>query len=652
MNSKNKKRLVILFSIVTILIIIIFAIRQPILNYVIEKAKVKVKQKFNATLVVGNAEFNGIRELCIDDVALIPSNGDTLFTLKHLSAKIRLSKLLVGKVTTRSLVAQGISITLVKKDSIDNYSVFLKSDSKKEDQSAKDNSIGLNERFASVYEKINDLFNEEITLENFHLSYQKNDVVESLDLPLLNFDGEKFNSSLVMNSKEGKSDWQIVGTANASEGEYDFSMVRKSSNVVALPFVDLYDGFKFCFDKANIQLKADISEDNVPFSVIFSMDNFLVNHWRISPENVIIPAMAAQFNLNFSEDSVYTASPTFFSVNKLLVNFQTAYARGKKGYLTLNAGFDAPQAQSLFDALPIGMFSTFVGFKANGGLTYSLRFHLPFENPDSLDFDSKLTPSKFSVTSWGNGGFTKMNTSFSFTAMDGSRQVRSFLVGPENPSFVPLAGISPYLQNCVLTSEDPSFFNHGGFVEEAFKQSIATNFKKGRFVRGGSTISMQLVKNVFLSRNKTIARKLEEVLIVWLIERNRLVSKERMFEVYLNIIEWGPNVYGIGEASNYYFEKPASALNLQESCFLSSIIPHPKYYKSAFDSSGTFSNSMKNYYKMITNRLVTRQKITAAEVDTNFLSMHLSQACKNYLMPPDTLVIDSLEVVEPLEIVE
>ena len=652
MNSKNKKRLVILFSIVTILIIIVLAIRQPILNYVIEKAKVKVKQKFNATLVVGNAEFNGIRELCIDDVALIPSNGDTLFTLKHLSAKIRLSKLLVGKVTTRSLVAQGVSITLIKKDSIDNYSVFLKSDSKKEDQSAKDNSIGLNERFASVYEKINDLFNEEITLENFHLSYQKNDVVESLDLPLLNFDGEKFNSSLVMNSKEGKSDWQIVGTANASEGEYDFSMVRKSSNVVALPFVDLYDGFKFCFDKANIQLKADISEDNVPFSVIFSMDNFLVNHWRISPENVIIPEMAAQFNLNFSEDSVYTASPTFFSVNKLLVNFHTTYARGKKGYLTLNAGFDAPQAQSLFDALPAGMFSSFVGFKANGGLAYSLRFHLPFDKPDLLDFDSKLTPSKFSVTSWGNGGFTKMNTSFSFTAMDGSRPVRSFLVGPENPSFVPLAGVSPYLQNCVLTSEDPSFFNHGGFVEEAFKQSIATNFKKGRFVRGGSTISMQLVKNVFLSRNKTIARKLEEVLIVWLIERNRLVSKERMFEVYLNIIEWGPNVYGIGEASNYYFEKPASALNLQESCFLSSIIPHPKYYKSAFDSTGAFSNSMKNYYKMIANRLVTREKITAAEVDTNFLPMNLSQACKNYLMPPDTLVIDSLEVIEPLEIVE
>jgi hypothetical protein len=236
--------------------------------------------------------------------------------------------------------------------------------------------------------------------------------------------------------------------------------------------------------------------------------------------------------------------------------------------------------------------------------------------------------------------------------MDGNRIVRSFLVGPENPNFVPLGNISSYLQNCVLSSEDPSFFNHGGFVEESFKQSIATNFKKGRFVRGGSTISMQLVKNVFLSRNKTIARKLEEALIVWLIERNRLVSKERMYEVYLNIIEWGPNIYGIGEASNYYFEKAPANLTLQESAFLSSIIPHPKYYKSAFDSTGSFSNSMRNYYKLIANRLVTREKITAADVDTNFLPLHLSPACMNYLMPQDTITIDSLDIISPLESLE
>src|SRR5690606_41961669 len=104
-----------------------------------------------------------------------------------------------------------------------------------------------------------------------------------------------------------------------------------------------------------------------------------------------------------------------------------------------------------------------------------------------------------------------------------------------------------------------------GFVEEAIRTSIATNYKEKAFKRGGSTISMQLVKNVFLSRNKTLVRKLEEILIVWLMESTRTVSKERMYEVYMNVIEWGRNVYGITEAARYYFGKHPSQLTLGES---------------------------------------------------------------------------------------
>src|ERR1041384_6240758 len=88
--------------------------------------------------------------------------------------------------------------------------------------------------------------------------------------------------------------------------------------------------------------------------------------------------------------------------------------------------------------------------------------------------------------------------------------------------------ISPYLRNAILTSEDGSFFFHNGFNEDAFRKSIAANYKAGKFVRGGSTITMQLVKNVFLTRHKTVARKVEEAFLVWLIENNNLCTKERM----------------------------------------------------------------------------------------------------------------------------
>jgi membrane peptidoglycan carboxypeptidase len=85
--------------------------------------------------------------------------------------------------------------------------------------------------------------------------------------------------------------------------------------------------------------------------------------------------------------------------------------------------------------------------------------------------------------------------------------------------------------------------------------NLLSKHKTKKFSRGASTISMQLIKNVFLTREKTVSRKLEEILLVYILENNRIVSKERMLEVYFNIIEWGPNVYGIGEASRFYFRK-------------------------------------------------------------------------------------------------
>src|SRR5690606_32925578 len=164
--------------------------------------------------------------------------------------------------------------------------------------------------------------------------------------------------------------------------------------------------------------------------------------------------------------------------------------------------------------------------------------HINFADVDNLTFDSDLEGHDFEITKYGNEDFSRINKPFTYTAYEYGKPVRDILVGPGNPYFAPYNTISRYLRYAILTSEDAAFFKHKGFHEEAFRQSIATNIKAKKFARGGSTISMQLVKNVFLTRKKTIARKAEEALIVWLIENNKLVSKTRMFEVYLNIIEW------------------------------------------------------------------------------------------------------------------
>jgi hypothetical protein len=145
--------------------------------------------------------------------------------------------------------------------------------------------------------------------------------------------------------------------------------------------------------------------------------------------------------------------------------------------------------------------------------------------------------------------------------------------GPGSDNWTSLALISPYMQVAVLTTEDGAFPHHHGFNRAAIRSSIIANLEGGRFLRGASTITMQLAKNLFLSREKTVSRKLEEVVLTEYLEQT--FSKERLMELYLNVIEFGPAVYGITAAAEHYFGRTPAELNLGECLFLASILPAP-----------------------------------------------------------------------------
>lgn len=183
---------------------------------------------------------------------------------------------------------------------------------------------------------------------------------------------------------------------------------------------------------------------------------------------------------------------------------------------------------------------------------------------------------------------------------------------------------------------------------ESIQQSIAEDIKRKKFARGGSTISMQLVKNVFLNRNKTIARKIEEIIIVWLIENQGLCTKERMYEVYLNIIEWGPGVYGITDASRFYFNKKPADLTLSEAIYLASIIPKPKYFKYSFDANGGLNSSVKEFIIAIANKMLNKKMISDSELQNINTEIIISGEAKSYIMPADSMqTFESLELNTP-----
>ncbi|MFY2563998.1 biosynthetic peptidoglycan transglycosylase [Corallococcus terminator] len=151
---------------------------------------------------------------------------------------------------------------------------------------------------------------------------------------------------------------------------------------------------------------------------------------------------------------------------------------------------------------------------------------------------------------------------------------RTLVLGPASGSFVPLDDVSPWAVNAVLVAEDRWFFRHRGMVLFSVQQALVRNLVAGEFKLGASTISMQLARNLLLDRKKNLLRKFQELVLAWHLEKS--LSKERILELYLNVVELGPGLYGIGPAAGYYFGKPASSLEPLEGAFLAHLLPAPK----------------------------------------------------------------------------
>lgn len=142
--------------------------------------------------------------------------------------------------------------------------------------------------------------------------------------------------------------------------------------------------------------------------------------------------------------------------------------------------------------------------------------------------------------------------------------------------WVPYDRISRNLKRAIIASEDANFVNNNGYETDAILQAWEKNKKRGKIVAGGSTISQQLARNLFLSRQKSYLRKGQELIITWMLET--LLDKERIFEIYLNSVEWGNGVYGAQAAARYYYRTSAAQLSAWQSARLAVMLPNPRYF--------------------------------------------------------------------------
>ncbi len=180
-----------------------------------------------------------------------------------------------------------------------------------------------------------------------------------------------------------------------------------------------------------------------------------------------------------------------------------------------------------------------------------------------------------------------------------------------------LSRISPYLIQAVLIAEDDKFYQHEGFDWEEINESLEKNINKGQIMRGGSTITQQLAKNLFLKPTRNPVRKFREALIAVKLEKE--LSKNRILELYLNVIEWGTNIYGIGQASRIYFNKTPGTLSVSEAIRLASVLPNPH----RFSATSNQSRRMQTKRRLIVNRMLRRHVISQEQYDQALIELGL-----------------------------
>ncbi len=637
----NKLRSIKVASLILLIALVCFFVfRNTLLRHYTDKYVSAYSSQYKTNIQVKQCAFVGLKTIAVTGICIAPSETDSLLYIGDIKAGISLWGLLKGHIRFTNLEIENASLHIIKKSEKNNFSFLMKNKVKeKQDTLSLSDASDYGSLANSIINTMFDVIPSSVQFKNVSIQLNTDSLSVRLHTPQLIIDEDNFQAQFTSEEDSIKNTWQAKGIINKDNNTAQLKLFSKDTAVMFPLLKNKYKLSMGC-DTMFLSLAAsDYSNGVLTLTGKARLNNLQANHWRISPKNVVIKECAVNYSVSIGSNYFQIDSTTSVRLNSIDIHPFAKYVLSPSQQLSLKVTIPESNAQDFFESLPTGLFTNLEGIKTQGKLAYQLYFSIDSDLPDSLQFSSALSKKDFKVLSYGNTDLRKINGDFIYTAYEKEKAVRTFSVGEGNPNYAALDNISNFLKNAIMTSEDGNFYGHSGFNENMFRKSIAENYKQKRFVRGGSTISMQLVKNVFLRRNKTIARKVEEALIVWLIENNRLVSKSRMYEVYLNIIELGPNVYGVGEAARFYFNKSASQLTLEESIFIAMIVPRPKWFKYNFDEQGKLKPSTADFYNVIAGHFVKRGLITEDEKAALLPEIELAGIARNYIIKKDTTLL-------------
>jgi hypothetical protein len=242
-----------------------------------------------------------------------------------------------------------------------------------------------------------------------------------------------------------------------------------------------------------------------------------------------------------------------------------------------------------------------------GSATLAAHARGRFSNPASFVVTQKLD---FTPPPRLPPAVARLRAGFVYDAGAGEGAGRSIDVSPASPDFIALADVPPLFARTLLLAEDAGFYTHPGIDLREVPAALLTDWARGGAARGASTITQQLAKNLFLSRDKRLGRKLEELSLALLLES--ALGKDRILEIYLNVIEWGPNLFGLRPAARAYFDREPKDLTPTQMAFLVSLIPAPVKYQSSF-AHGTPGPGLRRLVDALLAKLRSVDALTEEE---------------------------------------
>lgn len=447
----------------------------------------------------------------------------------------------------------------------------------------------------------------------------------------------------------GSIEWDLVllPSSASAYGSLDAVGVSLAALAPFLPELPLHRPDR-ALVSASLSLES-AAADLVEGSGSITVTELAVSHPRIAPEPVEHIAATLRGRAQWMPDERRLV------LDELAVEVPGAAAHldgvvewAADHYLVdLHARLPSSECDGVVHAIPADLLGDLSALRLSGRLAGQLDVHVDSRDLEGTTLAIEMTDRCTFVSVPASVDPTRFLRPFHHHVVEPDGDVVRFETGPGTERWAPLASISPFVVHAVLAHEDAGFFRHHGFAPWAIREALVRNLTAGRYVMGASTITMQLVKNVFLHREKTLARKVQEVLLTWWVES--VMTKEQILELYLNVIELGPAVYGIREGAEDWFGRAPSELSVAEAAYLACILPNPTVFAADHRPEGGPPSGFRRRMRNLLTHLAESGRIDETALSAGLTEIETMRFHSPGTPPPPPRVPVGSAAVLPIE---